>query len=60
METREREWVKAEEARFEKLTRELNAVLQTTVKRHPTGRLQALEVRIVLVPPWQNKLTKTE
>ena len=55
VERREQEWLKAEEERFEKLTRGLNGVLQTTRKRDPTGRLQVLEVRIVLVPPWHNK-----
>lgn len=55
MEIKEREWAQTQEERFERLTRELNGVLQTTRKRDPTGQLQVLEMRIVLIPPWSNK-----
>lgn len=55
MDARDKNWVDQEEARFEALRAELTAVLQTTRKWTPVGKLQALEVRIVVVPPWENK-----
>jgi len=55
VDARDKEWVDQQEARFEALRSELAAVVQTTRKWTPVGKLQALEVRIVVVPPWENK-----
>ena len=55
MDARDKEWLEREEARFAALAEELTAVVQTTRKWTPEGKLQALDVRIVAVPPWQNK-----
>jgi len=55
VDTRDKKWVDEQEERFEALRTELAAVVQTTRKWTPLGKLQALEVRIVVVPPWENK-----